>query len=112
MSVFTSAITSMQIPSGLFCDLVFQVSFFAQHLPQQCPALVRAPRHSRVLANKPSDRNVEYQINSYFVAHSNAFLGSSFLYLLCLGSLFYFIFIGLPKKLLLANVENVQRVAL
>lgn len=102
MSVFTSAITSMQIPSGLFFDLVFQVSFFppllAQCLPQQCPALVRGPRYFRVLAYKTSHRNVEYQINFYLVANSNALLGNSFLYLLRLGSLFYFIFVGLLKK--------------
>lgn len=28
MSVCTSAITSMQTPSGLLCDIVFQVSLF------------------------------------------------------------------------------------
>lgn len=114
MRFFTSAITSMQIPSGLLCDLLFQVSFFLLCLhsasDQQCPALVRAPRNYRVLANKTSHGNVEYQINSCLVAHRNAFLDSSFLCLLCLGSLLYFIFIGFFKNIVFS--ERVEEVLL
>lgn len=82
----------------LFGCWFFLCPLLVQCLSQQCLALARACRHSRVLANKTSHSNVEYWINSYLVANDDAFLGSSFLHLLDLESLFCFSFVGLLKK--------------